>query len=67
MEMMKKYLAKYFRHFVNEVIIATKFGLKTGRTLLGMHRNSITIKAAVEASLKKIKTDCIEFVISAQN
>lgn len=48
--------------FRNEVIIATKFGFKDGKTLLGMDSHPLTIKAAVEASLKKLKTDCIDLL-----
>ena len=46
-----------FRH---AVVIATKFGFKEGKTMLGMDSRPETIRAAAESSLKRLKIDCIE-------
>ena len=46
--------------FRNEVMIATKFGFKEGKTMLGMDSRPETIRAAAESSLKRLKIDCIE-------
>ncbi len=46
--------------FREEVIIATKFGFKEGKQMLGLDSNPENIKATLEASLKKLKTDYID-------
>jgi len=46
--------------FRNEVIIATKFGLKDGNVRLGLDSRPETIKAVAEASLKRLRTDVID-------
>lgn len=46
--------------FRNEVVIATKFGFREGKTMLGMDSRPETIRAAAESSLTRLKIDCIE-------
>jgi aryl-alcohol dehydrogenase-like predicted oxidoreductase len=48
--------------FRNEVIIATKFGFKDGQQMLGLDSSPRNIKATVEASLKKLRTDYIDLL-----
>ncbi|UGU15467.1 aldo/keto reductase [Sinomicrobium kalidii] len=43
-----------------DVVIATKFGFKEGKTMLGMDSNPESIRATAEASLKRLKTDYID-------
>lgn len=47
--------------FRNEVIIATKFGFKTGTTS-GLDSTPANIRAVTEASLKRLKTDVIDLL-----
>src|SRR6187455_3665943 len=42
--------------FRNEVVIATKFGFKEGKTSLGTDSRPENIKAMTEAALKRLKT-----------
>ncbi|MBK5541217.1 aldo/keto reductase [Pseudomonas sp. TH05] len=46
----------------DQVVIATKFGFKNGRPDDGLDSSPETIKAVVEASLKRLKTDRIELL-----
>ena len=46
--------------FRNEVIIATKFGFKNAMTSEGLDSRPETIRAVAEASLKRLRTDCID-------
>lgn len=46
----------------DQVIIATKFGFKNGVPSEGLDSRPETIKAVVEASLKRLKTDRIELL-----
>ena len=46
--------------FRKEVVIATKFGFKEGKTALGTDSRPENIRAVAEASLKRLKTDCID-------
>lgn len=46
-----------FRH---EVVVATKFGFKEGKTMLGMDSRPEAIRATAEASLKRLKTDYLD-------
>ncbi len=46
--------------FRNEVKIATKFGFKEGKMLLGLDSRPENIKAVAEASLKRLRTDAID-------
>lgn len=48
--------------FRNNVVIATKFGFKDALTASGMDSRPETIKAVVEASLKRLKTDRIDLL-----
>lgn len=44
----------------NEVVIATKFGFKEGNPRMGTDSRPESIKASIETSLKKLRTDCID-------
>lgn len=46
-----------FRH---EVVVATKFGFREGRTALGLDSHPENIRAVAEASLKRLRTDVID-------
>lgn len=46
--------------FRNEVVIATKFGFKGGKTALGTDSRPETIRAVAEAALKRLRTDVID-------
>lgn len=46
----------------NEVVIATKFGFKEGRTAAGLDSTPQNIRAVTEASLKRLKTDVIDLL-----
>jgi len=46
--------------FRKEVVIATKFGFKEGNFQLGLDSRPETIKASVDISLKKLRTDHID-------
>jgi aryl-alcohol dehydrogenase-like predicted oxidoreductase len=48
--------------FRSEVVIATKFGFKEGKTSLGTDSSPENIRAVVEASLKRLKTDVIDLL-----
>lgn len=46
--------------FRKEVVIATKFGFKEGKMMLGLDSRPENIIAAAEASLKRLRTDVID-------
>lgn len=46
--------------FRGDVVIATKFGFKTGKPTAGLDSRPETIRAVAEASLKRLKTDVID-------
>jgi aryl-alcohol dehydrogenase-like predicted oxidoreductase len=46
--------------FRDEVVIATKFGFKDGNPIAGMDSRPERIRAVVDASLKRLKTDHID-------
>jgi aryl-alcohol dehydrogenase-like predicted oxidoreductase len=46
--------------FRDQVVIATKFGFKEGKTSLGTDSRPENIKAVAEASLKRLRTDVID-------
>lgn len=46
--------------FRDQVVIATKFGFKEGKTALGMDSRPENIRAVAEAALKRLKTDVID-------
>jgi aryl-alcohol dehydrogenase-like predicted oxidoreductase len=48
--------------FRNEVAIATKFGFKSGHSTTGLDSRPENIKAAVDASLKRLRTDRIDLL-----
>jgi aryl-alcohol dehydrogenase-like predicted oxidoreductase len=46
--------------FRKEVVIATKFGFKEGKIMLGMDSHPKNIRAVAEASLRRLRTDYID-------
>jgi len=48
--------------FRSEVVIATKFGFKNGKTAEGLDSRPENIKAVAEAALKRLKTDVIDLL-----
>ncbi|MCL1932980.1 MAG: aldo/keto reductase [Candidatus Azobacteroides sp.] len=55
-------LGEALRPFRNEVVIATKFGFKEGKTALGTDSRPENIRAVTEAALKRLKTDVIDLL-----
>ncbi|MFP3595348.1 aldo/keto reductase [Chryseobacterium sp. SIMBA_029] len=55
-------LGEALQPFRKEVVIATKFGFKEGKTDLGMDSRPENIISFVEASLKRLKTDVIDLL-----
>src|SRR4029078_8974880 len=53
-------LGEALEPFRSEVVIATKFGFKEGKTALGTDSRPESIRAAAEASLKRLRTDVID-------
>ena len=53
-------LGEALEPFRNEVVIATKFGFKEGKTALGTDSTPENIRAVAEASLKRLRTDVID-------
>lgn len=53
-------LGEALQPFRNEVVIATKFGFKEGKTALGMDSRPETIRTVAEAALKRLRTDVID-------
>jgi aryl-alcohol dehydrogenase-like predicted oxidoreductase len=53
-------LGEALQPFRKEVVIATKFGFKEGKTALGLDSTPANIRAVAEASLKRLKTDYID-------
>ncbi len=53
-------LGEALEPFRNEVVIATKFGFKEGKTALGTDSTPANIRAVAEASLKRLRTDVID-------
>lgn len=53
-------LGEALEPFRSEVVIATKFGFKEGKTALGLDSSPQNITAVAEASLKRLKTDVID-------
>ena len=53
-------LGEALEPFRNDVVIATKFGFKEGKTALGMDSRPENIRAVAEASLKRLRTDVID-------
>lgn len=48
--------------FRNEVVIATKFGFREGKTALGTDSRPENIRAVTEAALKRLRTDVIDLL-----
>jgi aryl-alcohol dehydrogenase-like predicted oxidoreductase len=55
-------LGEALKPFRDEIVIATKFGFKEGKTSLGLDSHHANIKAVTEASLKRLKTDVIDLL-----
>ncbi|NEU08459.1 aldo/keto reductase [Flavihumibacter sp. R14] len=55
-------LGQALEPFRNQVVIATKFGFKGGKTELGMDSTPENIRAVTEAALKRLKTDAIDLL-----
>jgi aryl-alcohol dehydrogenase-like predicted oxidoreductase len=53
-------LGEALQPFRNEIVIATKFGFKEGKTPLGADSRPENIKAVAEAALKRLRTDTID-------
>lgn len=53
-------LGEALEPFRNEVVIATKFGFKEGKTALGTDSRPENIRAVAEAALKRLRTDIID-------
>lgn len=48
--------------FRDKIVIATKFGFKNGDSTQGLDSSPARIRIAVDASLKRLKTDCIDLL-----
>lgn len=55
-------LGEALEPFRQEVVIATKFGFKEGKTSLGTDSRPENIKAVTEAALKRLRTDVIDLL-----
>jgi len=53
-------LGEALEPFRKEVVIATKFGFKNGKTNLGLDSRPENIRAVAEAALKRLRTDVID-------
>jgi aryl-alcohol dehydrogenase-like predicted oxidoreductase len=53
-------LGEALQPFRKEVVIATKFGFKEGKPVLGTDSRPENIRAVAEASLKRLRTDMID-------
>lgn len=53
-------LGEALEPFRKEVVIATKFGFKEGKTTLGMDSRPENIRAVAEAALKRLRTEVID-------
>ena len=53
-------LGEALQPFREQVVIATKFGFKEGKTSLGPDSHPENIRAVAEASLKRLRTDVID-------
>jgi aryl-alcohol dehydrogenase-like predicted oxidoreductase len=53
-------LGEALEPFRNEVVIATKFGFKEGKTTLGTDSRPENIRTVAEAALKRLRTDVID-------
>lgn len=55
-------LGEALQPFRQEVVIATKFGFREGKTDLGMDSRPENIRAVTEAALKRLRTDVIDLL-----
>lgn len=55
-------LGEALQPFRNEVVIATKFGFREGKTALGLDSRPENIRAVAEAALKRLSTDVIDLL-----
>ncbi len=55
-------LGEALEPFRNEVVIATKFGFKEGKTSLGTDSSRENIRSMTEAALKRLRTDVIDLL-----
>ena len=55
-------LGEALEPFRKEIVIATKFGFKEGKTTLGTDSRPENIRAVTEASLKRLKTEVIDLL-----
>src|SRR5881397_2119210 len=55
-------LGEALQPFRNKVVVATKFGFKQGKTVLGTDSSPENIRAVTDASLKRLKTDVIDLL-----
>ncbi len=55
-------LGEALQPFRDQVVIATKFGFKEGKTALGMDSRPENIRAVAEAALKRLRTDAIDLL-----
>lgn len=55
-------LGEALEPFRKEVVIATKFGFKGGKTALGTDSRPENIRAVAEAALKRLRTDVIDLL-----
>jgi aryl-alcohol dehydrogenase-like predicted oxidoreductase len=55
-------LGEALEPFRKQVVIATKFGFKEGKTAMGTDSSPENIRAATEAALKRLRTDVIDLL-----
>ncbi|KAA3437092.1 aldo/keto reductase [Rufibacter hautae] len=55
-------LGEALEPFRSQVVIATKFGFKEGKTTLGLDSRPENIRAVAEAALKRLRTDAIDLL-----
>ena len=55
-------LGEALEPFRNQVVIATKFGFKEGKTALGLDSRPENIRAVTEAALRRLRTDMIDLL-----
>ncbi|NCI45024.1 aldo/keto reductase [Sediminibacterium soli] len=55
-------LGEALQPFRRDVVIATKFGFKDGKTSSGLDSSPQTIRAVAESSLKRLRTDVIDLL-----
>jgi aryl-alcohol dehydrogenase-like predicted oxidoreductase len=55
-------LGEALQPFRKDIVIATKFGFKEGKTSLGTDSRPANIKAVAEAALKRLRTDVIDLL-----